>query len=79
MMDQIISIYNQFLSFFPSSVHGVVSLVLAIMIIYSIFKVLKHNFIWLILLIILLPASQPILKSIWEGALNLVKFLLTKR
>jgi hypothetical protein len=78
-MDQIISIYNQFLSFFPSSVHGVVSLVLAIMIIYSIFKVLKHNFIWLILLIILLPASQPILKSIWEGALNLVKFLLTKR
>jgi hypothetical protein len=79
MMDQIISIYKQFLSFFPPSVHGVVSLVLAIMIIYSIFKVLKHNFIWLILLIILLPASQPILKSIWEGALNLVKFLLTKR
>jgi hypothetical protein len=78
-MDQIISIYKQFLSFFPPSVHGVVSLVLAIMIIYSIFKVLKHNFIWLILLIILLPASQPILKSIWEGALNLVKFLLTKR
>jgi len=78
-MDQIVSIYNQFLSFFPTSTHGVVSLILAILIVYSIFKVLKHNFIWLILLVILLPASQPILKSIWEAAVNLVKFLLTKR
>jgi hypothetical protein len=77
-MDQIISIYGQFLSFFPSSIHGVVSLVLAILIIYSIFKVLKHNFIYLILLVILLPASQPILKNLWQGAVNLVKFLLTR-
>jgi hypothetical protein len=32
----------------------------------------------LILLIVLLPASQPILKSIWTGAVHLVKFLLTR-
>ncbi|MBX4204876.1 MAG: hypothetical protein KW788_01650 [Candidatus Doudnabacteria bacterium] len=77
-MDQIISIYKQFLSFFPGSIHGIVSLVLAVLIVYSIYKVLKHNFIWLILLIILLPASQPILKNIWDSAVNLVKFLLTR-
>ena len=78
-MEQIISIYNQFLSFFPQSIQGIVSFALAILIVYAIYKVLKRNFIYLILLVILLPASVPILKSIWNGAVNLVKFLLTKR
>jgi hypothetical protein len=77
-MDQIISIYNQFLSFLPQSVHGVVSLVLVVVIAYAIFKVIKQNFIYLILLIVLLPASQPILKSVWEGAVSLVKYLLAR-
>jgi hypothetical protein len=79
MIDQIFSIYNQFLGFFPNKIHGLVSLVLAIFIIIAIFKVIKRNFIWIILLVILLPASVPILKSVWEGSVNLVKFLLTKR
>jgi hypothetical protein len=78
-MNQIITSYNQFLSFFPQSIHGGVSLVLVILVVYSIYKVIKHNFVWLILLFILLPASQPILKSVWEGAVNVVKYLLTKQ
>lgn len=77
-MEQILSIYDQFLGFFPRSIHGAVSFVLAILIIYAIYKVIKHNFIWLILLIILLPASKPILLSIWDGAVHTVKFLLTR-
>lgn len=79
MMDEITSIYNQFLSNFPQSIHGMVSLVLAVLIVVAVFKVIKRNFVYLILLVILLPASKPILLSIWEGAVNLVKFLLTKR
>jgi len=78
-VNQIVSIYNQFLSFFPSSIHGAVSFVLAIIIVIAIFKVIKRHFIYLILLIILLPASVPILKSIWEGSVSLLKFLLTRR
>ena len=78
-MDQIFSIYNQFLSFFPEHYHGLVSLVLAGVLAYAVFKVIKRQFIYIVLLIILLPASIPILKNIWDGVLNLLKFLLTKR
>ena len=78
-MDQILSIYNQFLSYFPQNLHGVVSLALAALIVVGIFKVIKREFIYLVLLVVLLPASVPILKNIWESVAGLVKFLLTKR
>jgi hypothetical protein len=78
-MDQIFSIYEQFLSYFPSSIHGFISLGLAVLFVIGIIKVLKRQFIYLILLIILLPASIPILQNIWESLVTVVKFLLTKR
>ncbi|OGE83640.1 MAG: hypothetical protein A3B10_00520 [Candidatus Doudnabacteria bacterium RIFCSPLOWO2_01_FULL_44_21] len=78
-MDQIFSIYNQFLSYFPSNLHGIVSLALAVLLVIGIVKVIKREFIYLILLIVLLPASVPILKNIWDSLVNIFKFLLTKR
>jgi len=78
-MDQIMSIYNQFLSYFPANLHGVVSLCLAILIAYGIFKVLRRDFIYIILLIVLLPASVPILKNIWDSLANIINFLLAKK
>lgn len=78
-MDQIFSIYNQFLGYFPQSVHGLVSLALAVLIVIGILKVIKKDFIYIILLVVLLPASVPILKNIWESVVNIIKFLLTKR
>ncbi len=78
-LDTIYSIYNQFLSYFPPKVHGLVSLGLAILLILGIYKVLRKQLIYLILLIILLPASVPILKNIWEQLLELLRFLLSKK
>jgi hypothetical protein len=78
-MDQIFSIYNQFLNYFPQNLHGIVSLALAVLIVIGIFKVIKKDFVYIILLIVLLPASVPILKNIWDSAVNVIKFLLTKR
>ncbi|MBI4050853.1 MAG: hypothetical protein HY396_02670 [Candidatus Doudnabacteria bacterium] len=78
-LQSIYSIYNQFLSYFPERTHGLVSLFLAILLIIGIYKVLKKQFIYLILLVVLLPASVPILKSIWEQLLALLKFLLSKK
>ncbi len=77
--DSVYSIYNQFLSYFPPKVHGLVSLALAILIIIGIYKVLRKQLIYLILLIVLLPASVPILKNIWQQLLELLKFLLNRR
>jgi hypothetical protein len=78
-MDQIFSIYDKFLESFPPNLHGVVSLALAALIIIGIFKVIKKDFIYIILLVVLLPASVPILKNIYESLVNIIKFLLTKR
>ncbi len=75
-MQNIYEIYNQFLSYFPSFTHPLISLILAILIVYGIFKVIKQEFIYIILLVILLPASIPILQNIWESIVNIVKFLV---
>ena len=78
-MDQIYSIYSQFLSYFPENLHGIVSLALAALIVIGVFKVIKREFIYIILLIVLLPASVPILKNIWESLSNIIQFLLMKK
>jgi hypothetical protein len=78
-MDQIYSIYNQFLSYFPENLHGIVSLALAAVIAVGIIKVIKREFVYIILLVVLLPASVPILKNIWESVYNIFMFLLNKQ
>ena len=77
-MDQIFSIYNQFLNYFPANLHGVVSLALAILIAIGIIKVIKKDFIYIVLLVVLLPASVPILKNIWESLAGIINFLLRR-
>jgi len=77
-LDPIYSIYNQFLSYFPDNLHGVVSVALAILLVFGIYKVLRRQLVYLILLVILLPASVPIVKNIWELILTFLKFLLSR-
>jgi hypothetical protein len=50
-----------------------------VLIVYSIFKVIKKDWIFLIALVILLPASQPILQSVWQGIVAFIKFLLNTK
>ena len=78
-LSQFYSLYDQFLGNFPDNMHWVVSLALAGLLVLAIFQTIKRNFIWIILLIVLLPAAIPILRNVWEGALEVIKFLLTKR
>jgi hypothetical protein len=73
------ALYLQFLNNFPVNLRPVISICIAVLIVYSIFKVLKKDWIFLIALIILLPASQPILQSVWEGIVVFIKFLLNTK
>lgn len=75
-MSEIQNLYLQFLANFPVGLRPLISIGLAILLVYSIFKVIKKDFIYIIVLIILLPGSIPILKSIWEGVVAFVQFLL---
>jgi len=77
-MDQIINIYTQFLNKFPAGLHPVISVILALLIIYSIIRIIAKDFIFIILLVILLPASVPILKNIFDTLVALIKFLLAR-
>jgi len=77
-MESVYSIYAQFLSYFPEKFHGLVSLALAALLVWGIYKVVRRQFVYIVLLIVLLPASVPILKSVWAQVLELLKFLLKR-
>lgn len=75
-MGQIQQLYLDFLNIFPGFLHPFISVGLAILLIVSIIQVLKKNFIFLILLVLLLPASIPILKNVVDTVLAFIKFIL---
>jgi hypothetical protein len=75
-MDIFYQLYEQFLSYFPNFLHPVISIGLAILFVYSVFQALKQNIIFIIILVVLLPASLPILKSISDIIVSIVQFLL---
>ncbi len=75
-MDFLTGLYNQFLGFFPSFLHPVISIVVVIFLVYSIVQAIKSNFIWLIVLVVLLPASIPILKQVFGILIGFIKYIL---
>ncbi|MCC7356216.1 MAG: hypothetical protein IT410_01200 [Candidatus Doudnabacteria bacterium] len=75
-MQQIQDFYVGFLNLFPGFLHPAISIGLAILLVVSVIQVLKRNFVYLILLVILLPASIPILKNILDTLIGFVKFVL---
>lgn len=75
-MSEIQNLYIQFLNNFPEATRPIVSILLAVFLVYSVIKVIKRQFIFIIALVILLPASVPMLKSVWQGILDFIKFLL---
>jgi hypothetical protein len=78
-MSEIQNLYLQFLTSFPVGLRPIISIALAVLVVFSIFKVLKKDFIYLIVLVILLPGSVPIFKSVWAGIVVFVKFLLNTK
>lgn len=73
------NLYLEFLKNFPLGLQPIISIGLAVLIIYSIFKVIKKDWVFLIALVILLPGSKPILESIWKGIVAFIKFLLNTK
>ena len=78
-LNDIQNLYLEFLKNFPAGLQPVISIALAVLIIYSIFKVIKKDWIFLIALLILLPGSKTILESVWQGVVAFIKFLLNMK
>lgn len=77
-MKAVEELYIIFLSYFPVWFQPVISVVLAVILVVSAFQVVKRNFIFLIALVVLLPASIPILSRVLGMLLTAVKYLLGK-
>jgi len=75
-MEGVYNFYNLFLELFPSSIQGVISFILVILIVIGIYKIIKKDFIWIIVLIVLLPGSVPILSKLWSSIIDLINYLL---
>lgn len=74
-LTRIQDMYSQFLANFPVQYQPVVSVVVGLVIVYAVYRIIKRDFIFIVLLVILVPTSIPVLKSVWAGLVTLLKYL----
>lgn len=77
-MDSIFNVYDRFLAIFPPHFQGIISLFVFVLVIFAIYKIIKKDFIWIIALILLLPASISILSKIWNSLVEFLQYLINK-
>ena len=78
MIGQIVGYYDQFLNLFPMNWHGPISLLLLLALAGTIWHIIRKSGIWLVLLVILVPALIPILRDIGKALIEIFKLLLER-
>jgi hypothetical protein len=76
MLSDIFHVYTLMLSNIPAQYQGIVSVLLGVFLVFSIVQIIRKQFIWIIVLIVLFPTSIPILKAVLAGVLSFTKTLL---
>ncbi len=76
MVTTILHYYALFLALFPASWHGPISLILTLALAGAIWQVLRKSGVWLLLLIVLIPALIPTLREVATTVIELLKALL---
>lgn len=69
-------IYDQFLSLFPVSTQWLVSAIVLISIIAAFFMLVRFNWLFIIVIIILFPVTVPIIREFFGGIYQFVIHLL---
>jgi hypothetical protein len=75
--DKISNAYLSFLHYFPAQLQPFVSIVFGLIVIYVVYRIIKRDFIFIIALVILVPAYIPILQSIWFWIVDFLKFIFS--
>lgn len=75
-MNEIINLWNQFINLFPIGIRSLIALGIFIGLVVLILDLIKRNFLWIILLVIFIPASIPIFKTIVDGIFYLLRNVL---
>lgn len=71
-----VNLYNQFLSLFPQPIQWLVTLLVVIGLVVAFINLIRFNWIFLIVLIVLLPAIFPILQRLFADLYNFFLYLL---
>jgi len=67
VMERIFGVYNQFIGVFPEQYQWVVSLLLVLAIASFFWKMIKRNWLWVVLVVVLFPGILPILKNVFDS------------
>lgn len=67
VMERIFDVYNQFISIFPEQYQWVVSLLLILAIASFLWNMIKRNWLWVVLLVVIFPGLLPMLKNIFDS------------
>ena len=65
--ERIFAIYNQFISIFPVQYQWVVSVVIFLAVAGFMWNLVKRNWLWLILLVVVFPGVLPVLQNIFNS------------
>lgn len=75
-MDFLFQAYDVFISNFPAQYQTLVSLALLAVIVISLFQLIRKSLVWIVLLVIFVPASIPILSNIGQGILDFLRYIV---
>ena len=63
-MQKVLDFYNHALAMIPDEYRTVLAVVIVIVLVFSLIKFLRKNFVWIILFLLLLPAGYPAVRQI---------------
>jgi len=69
-------LWQDFISLFPMELRGLIALLIFVGIVLMLIDLIKRNFVWILLLIIFVPASVPIFKTIVDGIFYFLRNVL---
>lgn len=67
MFERVMDAYNAFVQMFPEQFQWVVSLIILLAVATFLFKLIKKNWLWIVLAVILFPGILPVLKNIFDS------------
>jgi len=70
--ERIFNIYNQFIGIFPDKYQWVVSIIIILALAAGLWNLIKKNWMWLVLLVVLFPGIVPILQNVFNSLAKLM-------
>ncbi len=70
-------IFTKFVSVFPQFLQPYVSVLVGVFLVITVIQIIRRQFVWLIALVILLPSSLAILRSVGNVLADVLRFLFT--